>query len=66
MWSAVRSLILLTWMTDLCLGLYSKKGDVQILTEKNFDHTIKGSDQVTIVEFFAPWVTDQVSFVKEC
>lgn len=36
-------------------ALYSKNGDVQILHSKNFQKTIKDSDQLTLVEFFAPW-----------
>lgn len=37
------------------LCLYSKKGDVQILNSKDFVPSIKGSDKITIVEFYAPW-----------
>ena len=42
-------------MTNLATALYSKKDKVVELTPDNFDHRVKDSDGVWIVEFYAPW-----------
>lgn len=39
----------------LAVALYDSSDDVVQLTSTNFDRLVTGSDQVWIVEFFAPW-----------
>lgn len=36
-------------------GLYTNSDDVQILTAGNFQHKVVGSDDLWLVEFYAPW-----------
>lgn len=38
-----------------CLALYTAKDDVIELTEQNFKTRVINSDEVWIVEFYAPW-----------
>lgn len=55
----------MTWWTRFvvfCLflpycttALYSRKGDVQQLTAKTLKKTLRASDRVTVLEFYAPW-----------
>ena len=42
-------------MSSLTSALYTKKDSVVELTPDNFDHRVKDSDGVWIVEFYAPW-----------
>jgi protein disulfide-isomerase A6 len=36
-------------------AMYSKSSGVVELTDNNFDHRVKDSDGIWIVEFYAPW-----------
>ena len=42
-------------MSSIANALYTKKDSVVELTPDNFDHRVKDSDGVWIVEFYAPW-----------
>lgn len=47
------------------LALYDSRSDVIDLTESNFDRLVTQSDEVWIVEFFAPWCGHCQQFVGE-
>lgn len=42
-------------LIKLTVGLYDSSDDVVQLTSANFDRLVTSSDNVWIVEFFAPW-----------
>ena len=42
-------------LIPLALGLYSSSDDVIQLTSGNFDSKVIKSDELWIVEFYAPW-----------
>lgn len=46
---------LLSAAYDCALALYDGKKDVIELTAANFDKEVLQSDQLWIVEFYAPW-----------
>ncbi|XP_018578009.1 protein disulfide-isomerase A6 homolog [Anoplophora glabripennis] len=47
--------ILLAILMPYCLALYPSSGNVVELTPNNFDNLVTRSDEIWIVEFFAPW-----------
>ncbi|CCD61843.1 Protein disulfide-isomerase A6 homolog [Caenorhabditis elegans] len=51
-------------ITSVC-GMYSKKDDVVELTEANFQSKVINSDDIWIVEFYAPWCGHCKSLVPE-
>ncbi|CAB3400897.1 unnamed protein product [Caenorhabditis bovis] len=48
-----------------CYGMYSKKDDVIELTASNFDSKVLKSDDIWIVEFYAPWCGHCKNLVPE-
>ena len=46
-------------------ALYSSGSDVVSLKSSNFDRLVKDSDNVWIVEFFAPWCGHCKSFAAD-
>lgn len=48
-----------------CFALYPSNSDVVELTPSNFDRLVINSDEVWIVEFFAPWCGHCQQFVPE-
>lgn len=48
-----------------CLAMYPSNGDVIELTPSNFDKLVVQSDEVWIVEFYAPWCGHCKSLVPE-
>lgn len=46
-------------------GLYDSSSDVVELTPSNFDRLVTNSDEVWIVEFYAPWCGHCKSLVPE-
>ncbi|PAV77896.1 hypothetical protein WR25_13991 [Diploscapter pachys] len=61
----VKLLFLLVAGTTLSSALYSKKDDVVELTEQNFKNLVINSDDIWIVEFFAPWCGHCKNLVPE-
>lgn len=49
----------LVFVLGLCIstsfGLYSSSDDVVELTDANFDRLVTQSDNIWVIEFFAPW-----------
>lgn len=52
-------------MSVSSLALYDSRSEVIDLTEGNFDRLVTQSDEVWIVEFFAPWCGHCQQFVGE-
>jgi protein disulfide-isomerase A6 len=48
-----------------CVALYESNSDVIELTESNFDRLVTQSDDVWVVEFYAPWCGHCQSFAPE-
>ncbi|KAJ8950327.1 hypothetical protein NQ318_021187 [Aromia moschata] len=48
-------LLLFAIFTHYCLALYPSSGNVIELTPNNFDKLVINSNEVWVVEFFAPW-----------
>ena len=42
-------------VSTLCLADYTSKGDVVVLTQSNFNEKVIQSDELWVVEFYAPW-----------
>ena len=42
-------------VSTLCLADYTSKGDVVVLTQSNFNEKVIKSDELWVVEFYAPW-----------
>ncbi|CAJ0583598.1 unnamed protein product, partial [Mesorhabditis spiculigera] len=63
--SEAMKLILLLAVIGTTLALYSKKDDVVELTEQNFKNLVINSDDIWIVEFYAPWCGHCKNLVPE-
>lgn len=48
-----------------CLAIYPSNSDVVELTPSNFDKLVINSDEIWVVEFFAPWCGHCQQFVPE-
>lgn len=59
------------FVTGVCLlaysvsGLYPSNSDVVDLTESNFDKLVTQSDNIWVVEFYAPWCGHCRQFARE-
>ncbi|KAL1123640.1 hypothetical protein AAG570_002716 [Ranatra chinensis] len=56
---------MVAWVAAGGDALYSSHGDVVDLTEANFDRLVTQSDDVWVVEFYAPWCGHCQSFAPE-
>merc|ERR1719277_587434 len=45
----------LVGLVGTVLGDYTSKGDVVVLTQSNFNEKVINSDELWVVEFYAPW-----------
>lgn len=57
--------LLFAVLASSCSALYSPSSDVVDLNPNNFDRLVINSDEVWIVEFFAPWCGHCQQFVPE-
>ena len=55
MWKFPIALVSLILSLDTCVGLYGAKSSVVKLTKDNFKKLVLDSDELWLVEFFAPW-----------
>ena len=51
----MRNLILVLWVCVLASAFYTANSGVHVLTDQNFNSEVVKSDDIWIVEFFAPW-----------
>lgn len=55
MWKIPLSILTLLISVNTCLGLYGSNSPVVKLTKDNFKKLVIDSDELWLVEFFAPW-----------
>ncbi|CAG9855345.1 unnamed protein product [Phyllotreta striolata] len=58
-------ILLLALPLQICVALYPSSGNVVELTPNNFDKLVIKSDEIWVVEFFAPWCGHCQSLVPE-
>lgn len=59
------TLVVLATLLGASLAMYPSSGDVVELTTANFDRLVMQSDNIWIVEFYAPWCGHCKSLVPE-
>ena len=55
MWKFPLVLLTLSISINTCFGLYSSKSNVVKLTKDNFKKLVTDSDDLWLIEFYAPW-----------
>lgn len=58
-------ILILAYLSQICLALYPSSGNVVELTPSNFDKLVIKGDEVWVVEFFAPWCGHCKNLVPE-